>query len=621
MEPLKYHLPTVGIVQAQLYGLAADCHELLQRYGHIQRLRETDQLGITRQIFEGAHHSRWEYVMTQLAVIHELHIAESNGSRIAKGNGLGSPTPFGIAETDRATGIEVMQCWALLLSSGHLHGTFATELAFLRFLRSDCWAQISIPFERLIEYLRPEAAEFVKRVLAEPKLYDVHKVLALLLLQDYRDEDEDLVRALTDLLSWYCVGFGDNSEKRENLRRIYRRVRQLVYLGLDSLYTSVPMQLDLGAVFHSLAEETGPDLCSVGDSPICDELIGFNELLAREIYFHPRVLLHYDCHARNSEKHIRKAWERKCNSSGSGRGLSALMKTLREGVPVVEVVPYEPVVYLPILPDAPFFSCQAQAEQLGEKIREACSSSGVRTSVLPDSSRPAAHVALGWLPSTELREVCECYSGLMPILERLAVEGTEIPEEILKDGRWPEETVRRWFGLYNSISVRCCPVLVEALLKWLSATHCTFTVDRRSEHICCLGPNTQTCAEVLALGGGHPNTDASRRHEIKTHAAALDRVVEGSTTLSVISPILVTDEEGNSVTDIDGLSIVCNQGNLSLLLVEAKKRRKSSASLSATQLNQRLEDMGLNVALEAPEVHPLPEGAFLFSPLKKETSQ
>ena len=69
-----------------------------------------------------------KYVVAQLALIYELRTRKNDGGNpIAQGVGLGSGTAFSDHQGKRASGADVMQCWALLLNTGHLDGTFAAE--------------------------------------------------------------------------------------------------------------------------------------------------------------------------------------------------------------------------------------------------------------------------------------------------------------------------------------------------------------------------------------------------------------------------------------------------------------------------------------------------------------
>ena len=107
---LKYNVPYLGKVNARLFDESVNCYSLLDSCGHIERMKSIDQLGVIRGACEGAHHSRWEYVMVQLSLIHQLCTLkdENTGRNVANGLGLQSRTEF----LERSiSGASIIQMW------------------------------------------------------------------------------------------------------------------------------------------------------------------------------------------------------------------------------------------------------------------------------------------------------------------------------------------------------------------------------------------------------------------------------------------------------------------------------------------------------------------------------
>ena len=127
-EILEYHVPQLGKVSAMLCPWCKRTYDLLDKCGHIDRLRRIDQLGVIRNVYEGVHHSRWEYVMLQLSLICTLRKDDES-----KGLGLSST---GKILGEEVSGCDILQMWTLLFNAGHLPGTFATERALLRYCRN-----------------------------------------------------------------------------------------------------------------------------------------------------------------------------------------------------------------------------------------------------------------------------------------------------------------------------------------------------------------------------------------------------------------------------------------------------------------------------------------------------
>lgn len=70
---LEYHVPRLGKLNVELFPVAQKAFDLLEHANHIERMKRNHQLGIIRNVYEGAHHSRWEYVMTILHIINHLN--------------------------------------------------------------------------------------------------------------------------------------------------------------------------------------------------------------------------------------------------------------------------------------------------------------------------------------------------------------------------------------------------------------------------------------------------------------------------------------------------------------------------------------------------------------------
>src|SRR6266566_717804 len=245
---LSYNLPGYGLIQPTLFPYAGAVWQFFDEAGHIERLRRTNQLGALRNLFPGAHHTRYEYVIAQLALISELCKRRRGQNPVAP---LGSKrTDFGTlpAIGKAPTGGEVLQCLAILANVGHLPQTFASQRAVIRHLRSNAGAarvfRLGMP--------REDRTTF-DAILGRFQLYKFQYLVALFLLERYRrrrdgHEIADFCQAL--LRSYMALPTMD--EALLALWELHRSVRRVTYLALDSLYTSVPFSLEFASIFLSL---------------------------------------------------------------------------------------------------------------------------------------------------------------------------------------------------------------------------------------------------------------------------------------------------------------------------------------------------------------------------------
>lgn len=118
-EYWRYNLPGFGFVRIRLFPTARKVFGFLEEYGHVKQLRGIDQLGPIRQVLQGAHHTRYEYLMAQLAIITELcHLS----GQLPAGLSLGRRrNTFGIVEgVGRApSNGEILMVLAMLGNIGH----------------------------------------------------------------------------------------------------------------------------------------------------------------------------------------------------------------------------------------------------------------------------------------------------------------------------------------------------------------------------------------------------------------------------------------------------------------------------------------------------------------------
>ncbi|ALK06251.1 MAG: hypothetical protein AAY43_11875 [Methanosarcina sp. 795] len=306
---LNYHVPGLGKLSAQLYENSSATYLLLNSNDHIKRMRNIEQLGVIHNVYEGVHHSRWEYVMTQLGLLHRLYPSDKKaGGRPLEGWGLNSDIEF--LDT-RFSGTEVIQIWILLSNAGHLPGTFSSEKALMKYIIKD---------SRIKEILRNSLKDdnvklYFDYILETEDIYNFNKVLSFFFLEHYRDQDPELVDLLIEVLKFYCIGCDSLKKevtpekmisldkKRSNFLLIFNRLRQISYLYLDSLYGPVPFDFDLPSILVNLPDHIN-DLF-IGDGDLVQTLNSFDSFLSNTIYQSEKSLQAHGYHIKNVTSKIK----------------------------------------------------------------------------------------------------------------------------------------------------------------------------------------------------------------------------------------------------------------------------------------------------------------------------
>ncbi|MCS3698103.1 hypothetical protein [Salinibacter ruber] len=282
----SYNLPGYGLVEYQLYPHAKEVWDLLSRKGHIQRFKKTDHLGSLREIFPGAHHTRYEYVIAQLALVTEL--CSMTGHQ-EQGFQMSSKFyDFGVIETldDPPSRGELLQTLILATNLGHLPSTFAGERAFLRYIAQDSDARYSFR-----NGLPNEDKEGLDDVIRNFSIYRIHYYISIFLLHRYRkaEGNKEVSKFAKKVLRGYVNRSEEDTQKLRVTWRLHESIRRFVYLSLDTLYTHIPFSIDLSNVFLSFERYRDEVLAS--NSVFQNALKRLEGVMRDAVYLSPRALL------------------------------------------------------------------------------------------------------------------------------------------------------------------------------------------------------------------------------------------------------------------------------------------------------------------------------------------
>jgi hypothetical protein len=218
-----------------------------------EHLRLTPHLGALQPLAAHAL-TRIAYTSLQLELLLRL-------KKEQKGLGLGS---YGGGKSsiqfrgDPLTGLELAQTWSILLSWGHLFGTFSTERALLYHLRKEPGAMDEF-LAAIDPRLRPQVAAIVE---SESMYKFVHALTALRVSK--ASMSSEIRETLIASLALYLDRSDDVRSAR--LRRVFSTVRQLSYVSLHQ-------SLNLPRI------EVGSDLLTVPQELIVEDGISYDPFL------------------------------------------------------------------------------------------------------------------------------------------------------------------------------------------------------------------------------------------------------------------------------------------------------------------------------------------------------
>ncbi len=290
-----YFIPGIGIYNLNIEEAkpVKILYDFLDEVGEIDRLKNLDHLGIVREVIDGARHSRFDYIALIFALIdnwaqkvEEIH-----------------------ASSGEAEGKNLIKCWALLFNIGHLEWTFFTERILLEVLRKNKL------HTKLIESIKNEKIRKKAEEIFESNDYNhFYQILAYLrfecLCKEYEKcKDEINIKTYKRMFKKYIVDdFSDKVEESNlpYLKSLYRTVRNIAFLLLDSFYTPSGLNLSPVLLFDN------PELIRsivFGETEIANTLKFLNRQLYKSVYLNEKVLAIQSLYYENLKKKLKERIE------------------------------------------------------------------------------------------------------------------------------------------------------------------------------------------------------------------------------------------------------------------------------------------------------------------------
>lgn len=626
-KDLKYHVPNFGELNSSLFTHSIQVYNFLHKRGHIQRLREIDQLGVIKTVYEGAHHSRWEYVMTQLGILHQLCTRrDKRGNKYATGLGLGSDI---LIKDHTLTGAEILQIWTLLWNTGHLPGTFSTERAILNYANKE--KQFNSTIKRGIpSIIKHEFQDIINK----EKIFKFHHILTYFLLgrsRRYNAPYDEFIDLLIEVL--YRFTFSDEydrcnkNSKFKRLKEIFRTNRQISYLALDSQYGPVPMSLNLSEIiidFPNLISE----LYHENDSQMNNTLSSFEDFLSMNMYHSGEAIRAFGNHSRkietilkNKEKLIKKRENEKVEDPYSK--LTSLDKLLSGKKPYKEefhafhpshrgskiygsfntIFDFREHSHIPT--NIKYWLKEYIDFDKEEKLREGYGKTYCNVTYLlePEEEVLALNLDLyNSCPSPKSLEIIGRYNRDIHNIKTYLLNRADSlsPPAKYREKYVTKEVLKEPIG---KALIRTLEHITERNLSF------RYQSDRIRTNTISVTGSTKAANKIEDLriqsAEYEGNLPKSREHEIKALEQSLREIDFKSHLLVSTSAIKVFQQDGNHLTDFDGAAIGLKNKSLYFLLVEAKNRHKGRFAKSKSQLQDALKGLSLKTQ-KKPDIKRLP---------------
>ena len=240
---INYNISGQGQLRTYMYPHTVKLYDFLCKYNFDKKFYSTKQLGAIQYLLKGAHHTRYEYILLQWTLIHQLKIK-------AQGSGLNSKTTSQALKLngyDNHTRAEILQCLCLLTNMGHFPDTFSASKLWMHLLYTNK-KNIRSTFKK---GLGKEGKKLLDTALEEYDFYNIHLINSLFLLDRYRKAsgNEDTVNFSKAVLKEFLNG---ESEEMEKFWGIYKSIRKIAFVILDSHYAPIPFNLDFSSIILNL---------------------------------------------------------------------------------------------------------------------------------------------------------------------------------------------------------------------------------------------------------------------------------------------------------------------------------------------------------------------------------
>lgn len=251
VRDLSYNLPGYGFANCYLIGEAIDVMDMLDEDRIVEKMQKTCQLGTMKYVYPGAHHTRYEYVFTQLMLI--SNIATSDNCRnieLSMSSSLAEYEQYGY----KLSGSALMQCLSILSNAGHMYDTFTASRILLRLLSES--KKEKTPFYTV--YKRNLPSNIRKKfdeLLDMGNYYKLHLFHIVQIIQGMSraKKSKKLCELCIHIVSQLIDPSLVKNEATQRIFYLYKKIRKIAYLSVDMVYTPASFGANLSRMVYSIS--------------------------------------------------------------------------------------------------------------------------------------------------------------------------------------------------------------------------------------------------------------------------------------------------------------------------------------------------------------------------------
>ncbi|HDN73834.1 MAG TPA: hypothetical protein ENG16_02265, partial [Archaeoglobus sp.] len=259
---INVRIPLFGQQTVKLYKMAKYVYDRLEDeergVREVTRLKnEVMHLGILHEIGDVPKFSRWNHITTMLILIEKLSDLQKSSGDIGLLQSLDisftSNAKLKNSKDLKVSVEDLLKSWTILYSIGHFVGTFTTEHALLKYIikQDDEDAFIEELKNKLDTYMNNKemvsdiVKEFERIIIKEEDVFKFFKIFTTLKVLNLFNSRDDMDKGVVELAVFNLLGDEylfkfrnlDQRKKLENIRELFKLVRQVSYLILDGYFS------------------------------------------------------------------------------------------------------------------------------------------------------------------------------------------------------------------------------------------------------------------------------------------------------------------------------------------------------------------------------------------------
>ena len=288
IKEITYNLPGYGFASCYLIGQAINLANMLEDANILEKMKNTCQLGTMKYVYPGAHHTRYEYVFTQLMLISNVVSVNNPQYAVdfARTSDLSEYHELGY----NISGGAALQCLAILSNVGHMYDTFTSARMVMNLLIESRTNKTSF-YQVYRRNLPSSVWKKFDYILDSGNFYKLHLFHALHLLQglSHSAKRKDICKICIHLLTQLIEPDLILNEATNRIFFLYKKIRKIAYLSVDMIYTPASFGANLSRMIYSIPSYVN-DLFN-NSSAINKSIEQLEDIIHKQIYNSPFCIL------------------------------------------------------------------------------------------------------------------------------------------------------------------------------------------------------------------------------------------------------------------------------------------------------------------------------------------